>query len=325
MIRDPLHPEQQTRPARRGRVALLVLALLTYAAFGTFPFVWASPRLDNSAAWHEGALSLQQPGLATTAPVAPAWLEQVKQSDTLQVHLIARPSQLQEGPARLFSIARDRFVRNLEIGQAMDALSVRVRTTVTDDSGTPPIVIPHVFSAGQRCDLRLTLEPGRLQVFADGRVVASQVLPAHALRSWSREYSLNLGNDPTGNGAWLGEIEKAEVTVAGQSIDYADPQRTVLPRRLRSYYNAPRLLPGVPFEPRDFLVNLFGFVPFGALLAWSRPGRRRRCEVPAIVLLSLAIEVSQYWSPYRYPSINDLMLNTLGGVLGLWWFDRRRA
>lgn len=304
---------------------MLLLTLPAYAAFGTFPFVWASPKLDNGAAWHDGTLLLQQSGLATTAPAAPAWLEQVKQSDTLQVHLIARPARLQEGPARLFSIAKDRFVRNLEVGQVMDALSVRVRTTVTDDSGTPAIVIPNVFSAGRRCDLRLTLDPGRLQLFADGRVVASRALPGHALQSWSSEYSLNLGNDPTGNGAWLGEIELAEVTVDGHSIDYATPQRTVLPRRLRSYYNAPRWLPLVPFEPRDFLVNLLGFVPFGALLAWSRPGRSRGFEVAAIVLLSLAIEISQYWSPYRYPSINDLMLNTLGGVLGLRWFDRRRV
>jgi VanZ family protein len=311
--------------ARSGRLharTVLLTTLLIYAAFGSFPFVWASPMLQNQAEWQPGALVLRQPGLATTVGHPLSWLEQVRGTDALNVQVIARPAQLQQGPARLLTIAKDRNLRNLELAQEGDVLSVRVRTTESDNNGNPPLEIEGVFAPGRRCDLGVTLSPGRIEVRVDGQLRAHRDLPAGALRSWDPGYSLNLGNDPTGNRPWLGTIERAAVTIGTQVIDYANAQQTRLPQPLRTFYNRPRLKPLVPFELGDFIVNLFGFIPFGVVLAGLRPGRPRGPDIAAAFSLSLAIEVSQWWSPYRYPSINDLILNTLGGTLGLVLFDR---
>ena len=72
----------------------------------------------------------------------------------------------------------------------------------------------------------------------------------------------------------------------------------------------------------DMTLNLFGFVPFGFLLAASL-GRSSRSKwqvlllaTAAGLLLSLFIEVIQAWLPSRDSSQRDVLLNTAGTLLG---------
>jgi glycopeptide antibiotics resistance protein len=67
----------------------------------------------------------------------------------------------------------------------------------------------------------------------------------------------------------------------------------------------------------NVLGNVAAFVPFGFLIPLLRVGRT---GVARIALLSLAlsalIETLQYLSGRRVADVDDLLLNTLGGVLG---------
>lgn len=67
---------------------------------------------------------------------------------------------------------------------------------------------------------------------------------------------------------------------------------------------------------RDLVLNLFGFVPLGALLALLWPRMSRSLATFLCGGLSFLIETGQLMLPGHYPSIVDLTLNTLGGVLG---------
>lgn len=66
----------------------------------------------------------------------------------------------------------------------------------------------------------------------------------------------------------------------------------------------------------DLLGNLICFCPFGTLLALLRP----KLTLPGAALaglgLSLLIEVSQYLLGVGIADVDDLLLNTLGTVLG---------
>lgn len=73
----------------------------------------------------------------------------------------------------------------------------------------------------------------------------------------------------------------------------------------------------------DIIVNLIGFIPFGAVLyarlrlSAGYMGRYpARATVLLIFILSLSIELAQAWLPLRTSSMLDLILNTLGGILG---------
>lgn len=63
--------------------------------------------------------------------------------------------------------------------------------------------------------------------------------------------------------------------------------------------------------------NVVGFMPFGFLLPVMSEGRRRfRATVPLGFLLSLGVEVIQLFTRVGSFDVDDLLLNTLGVILG---------
>src|SRR4051812_41839062 len=64
----------------------------------------------------------------------------------------------------------------------------------------------------------------------------------------------------------------------------------------------------------DLLLNIALFMPLGAALALR--GRSRGRITQLALLLSAAIELSQFYIPGRDPSISDVIANTSGAVLG---------
>ncbi len=76
---------------------------------------------------------------------------------------------------------------------------------------------------------------------------------------------------------------------------------------------------------KDVALNLLGFVPLGFFLSalradFGRAASRRRDLLFCAGLcfaLSLGIELAQAWMPSRSSQVLDLMLNTLGGAIGV--------
>jgi glycopeptide antibiotics resistance protein len=67
----------------------------------------------------------------------------------------------------------------------------------------------------------------------------------------------------------------------------------------------------------NFLGNIVAFIPIGTIppLAWPRRARAWHATVFSLCL-SAIIESVQYWSGRRVADVDDLLLNTAGGVLG---------
>ncbi|MCD7749858.1 MAG: VanZ family protein [Oscillospiraceae bacterium] len=75
-----------------------------------------------------------------------------------------------------------------------------------------------------------------------------------------------------------------------------------------------------------FFGNIGGFLPFGAYLSWRWPGLRLWQVTLAGFGLSFAIEAGQYLFGTGVSDLADLILNTLGVLLGaalLKWGRRR--
>ena len=307
------------RRVLRWLLAFAVIGMYPLAGF--YPYEVRSPLEDNGAEWlADGTLRFGAPGIARTVS-APEWLDDARRSHRLEVALRVRPFDLsQTGPARIFTVSQDLWRRNLTLGQEGDRLVLRLRTPSTDADGQPERVIPGVFTDKRWVELTLTIVPGRVLVAVDDQVRFDDWLPDLPLEAFDPTYHMALGNEFTANRSWLGEIAQATVTTEASRVDYIDPARLELPRRLRYFHNPPRFVPLREVGAVDAVANLLGFVPLGVLIGWLALERRRSLPgwtILPIVLMSLGIEAGQWWMPARYMSIDDLLLNTLGGAMGL--------
>jgi VanZ family protein len=228
--------------------------------------------------------------------------------------------------ARILSLAGNSNLANLSIVQDGTGMVVRLRSPETDLSGRPSYVIDEVFAQPGWHRIELNVLPGLLTVTMDDREVLRKMLPAEPLSNWSPDYRLALGNKLGFSRPWLGEVRKAVIKVAGQDYDYMRPEALEIP----ASYQLPlanRYVQWVPFSNFsddssavvDKTVNLFGFIPFGMILAMILRRPHSLFALAAMCCaMSLSIEAGQLFLATRTPSIDDLLLNTLGGALGAW-------
>jgi VanZ family protein len=90
----------------------------------------------------------------------------------------------------------------------------------------------------------------------------------------------------------------------------------------KGFLRSPRL----EFKPQwhyaiDIVSNIVGFVPLGLIvctyLTWTKPTWKAiLLTIVFCALLSLSIEITQYYIPRRGSGITDIITNTLGGALG---------
>ncbi len=86
---------------------------------------------------------------------------------TLIIQLATADSH-QTGPARILSISKDFFERNLTLGQWRSHLSIRLRNPVTGMNGTrPEFIVPNIFSDLKTHTLLLSYTLNKIEVFID--------------------------------------------------------------------------------------------------------------------------------------------------------------
>jgi len=78
---------------------------------------------------------------------------------------------------------------------------------------------------------------------------------------------------------------------------------------------------GTQWIPFDVVMNVVMFVPLGFIYRLSRPRATGAVWVGAFfagAALSASVEAAQFFTPDRYPSVNDLVTNSGGAVVGAW-------
>ena len=299
---------------------LLVFAiLLAYPVAWLYPFQWQPPRVNGAERPSGGELQFATPGIAqASGPLA--WVAAAKHAQQFALQLDVRPfSTDQQGPARIFTVSNGTSYRDLMVGQDGTGLVVRLRTPETDLNGTPAIVVPDVFRTDRWTDIGVRVDDRRLQVTVNGVPRVREELRSAPLRVWNFGYGVAFGNEFTGTRPWRGEIRQATVQAGDVAVDYLRPDALYLPLFLWREHTGPTLVPFQDMSFRDTVKNIAGFVPLGALLGlWLGRRRRGRWLALAVVLaVSVFLETAQMFIPHRYPSVNDVIMNLLGGGVGI--------
>lgn len=300
--------------------ATAVVLLITLAAT-LYPFNWQPPRTTNGAApLPGGGIVFHDMGIAySEAP--PPWLATAIETGRLEVALTVRAaSARQRGPARILTLSRDIHRRNLTIAHRGTDLDVRLRTPDTDLNGEPAVTVAGVFTRPGWIDIRVTIAPERLVIRIDGEVRLVQDLPADPLRTWDPSYRLALGNEMTGDRAWRGEIRRALVAAGGTPIEYTTPGALVFPDGHWFFHRRFNFVPLTQTTWRDCLQNVVLFSPLAFLLGLAMHRHGRGGAVAALLMvaaISTTAELLQLGFAGRYPALNDILFNLLGGLLGV--------
>ena len=111
------------------------------------------------------------------------------------------------GPARIVTLSDGIDHRNLTVGQELDALVLRLRTTNTDlNAADPSLEIPGVFDIGERIHVVITSNIQETRVYIDGVLRSRGAGPGGSLENWDPHYPLLFGNETTVDRPWAGEL-----------------------------------------------------------------------------------------------------------------------
>lgn len=106
--------------------------------------------------------------LATQKPVVKL-IERLETTNEFTLNIIIATNDIEQiGPARIVSISKDSFHRNLTLGQEKSALVLRLRTPVTGDNGQEPeLILPKVFQDKKLHQLLITFKGDELTFYID--------------------------------------------------------------------------------------------------------------------------------------------------------------
>ena len=195
---------------------------------GVAPALDLAPNTADGLSFVGGGLRITASTiLSTTAPAAKI-ADAVIASNGFTVEAWIRPANLDlEGPARIVSMSSSTLTRNFTLGQGSsaggppgDRLSLRVRSTATDDNGMPGLDSPGAsLTVAPTHVVATRTAAGATTIFVNGAVVAVGTTGG-ALRDWARDLPLVIANEVTGDRPWLGDVFL--VAVYGRSLQESE-------------------------------------------------------------------------------------------------------
>jgi hypothetical protein len=297
-------------PLRSPAHLLYLIGMVTVYAFATlYPFKW----LKNSAVLNQGVATFLESGVLQSHE-PPDWVIDAIQDNELSVSLIIQPyTSDQTGPARILSISKDHYNRNLTVGHEGHDLVVRLRRSAESPNGLPPYVLSDVFVEAGIRNIVISIRQDSLRVWIDNVMMIDEALPTFALASWDSGFFLALGNELTWERSWLGEITHAQIETPAGAIDLLSPLMIEAP-----WIPIPENLSFnfVSTDLMDLLANFFVFVPIGMLTARCLL-RASWVQIAAIwIPVCLIMEILQLLVEGRISTLSDVFLNVLGAQFG---------
>ncbi len=291
---------------------------------GFYPYQWVAPfeEIENGARLDRAGVAFSRPGLLKGG-VPPAWLADVKKSQKFIVEILLSPAGSQLLPeATIVALAANRLDRSFAIEQDGKGLLVWLRDGESNLKGQPYFV-DNVFSDAEKWyRIGIEIDAGMLLIWVDEDLLIKKVLSQDGLSFWADDHQLSVGNELTGERPWLGVIRRVHVSSANKEYDLFRSSTLNIPVPMTLLKGA-YFTQLVPFSTgvnadiiKDWLVNFFGFVPVGVLLALSLERRKLLATTLCSALLSLSVEIGQQFILERTTQADDLILNTFGGMFG---------
>ena len=172
------------------------------------PILTLSGRADDSTA-----------GSTRQADGAPALCSAMANNEFTVIVDVATTDLNQTGPTRVVtsSISTNPREVNFHVGQEAGALSLRLRYSA-DDSILWELV-PGIFTDGSARRIAVRFADSELTLFVDGVIRGRYAVPKQAIAHWDPKYPFVVGDELTGERAFVGSIGQVEFYDYGLRID----------------------------------------------------------------------------------------------------------
>ena len=163
-----------------------------------------------NVSWGEGTLTINAPTLIDANGTPLRLLESLQTTNQITIEAWIDPANVtQTGPARIVTFSVDPQSRNFTLGQGattgettQDIYDVRLHTTNTDENGLPSLSSQPGISS-DLTHVVFTYDGVTIRLYIDGREVAAEQNGGD-FSSWRTDARFVLGNEATGERAWLG-------------------------------------------------------------------------------------------------------------------------
>jgi len=178
-------------------------------------------RTSGSVRWLEG-----RNGIALDSSVEAPASAQRRGADSLRDALVTagefslevwvRGAGIEQGgPARIVTLSPNPWQRNFMLGIEGEDVRVRLRTTETDENGTPDIRFKGAASA-QLEHYVVTFSGGTVALYRNGQLFGAEQRGGD-LSNWESGYTLLFGNEVEGERPWIGELYTVAIYGRGLS------------------------------------------------------------------------------------------------------------
>jgi PKD repeat protein len=213
--------------------------------------------------WLPDGLAVEAPTAIVSAGAAGKIISACKASHALTVEAWLTPANAtQQGPARIVSISKDPYERNVTLAQGLwaqqppDVYDVRLRTTQTSANGTPSLTSPAGSLKAERTHVVYTRGAnGQTRIYLNGKLAVETEIRGD-FSSWDDGYRLRLVSEGAeeADRSWLGTLHLAAIYARDLSGDEVTQNYRAGLTEVEKEYT-PTLLPDTPATFRRFLLQ----------------------------------------------------------------------
>ncbi|MFT7640928.1 MAG: hypothetical protein ACI9G1_002672 [Pirellulaceae bacterium] len=175
----------------------------------------------------DGALQIHTATTIKTDGPATKIVEALRQSGEISVEAWVQSAKIdQEGPARLVTISSNTSNRNFTLGQDVDKVDARLRSSGTTNNG-----MPSTASKSKSFDTKLhhllytRSSDGKTRLYIDGKLASTGRADGH-FQKWDAAYRLAFANELSNDRPWLGTLHL--VAFFNRDLNAAEVERHFL-------------------------------------------------------------------------------------------------
>lgn len=292
--------------------AIIYIFFLLIILLYPFDITYRENNFSTGTRWisHDNGIELFSVSAIRSLKPPKRLFDAMLKGDGITLEIWLSPENVyQDGPARIVSYSIDTSNRNFTLGQVGRDLIFRLRTTKSDLNGQPELFVKDVFISNTLQHVVVTYDSSKEAVYVNSRrLIKTSICNEGKFSNWDPSYFLVLGNEVTGNRAWLGRIYN--VAIYNRALSHREILKNYKAGKLVNRVNAKRNYDRVS----NNLIALYLFNEDGGEVIIDHSGSKSPLDLHILRELSVIRWYKFFLKfpySYGYKEFRDMLINII--------------